>query len=459
MADWSHPVLTDTYAYFLSYLTARDLDAATMGLAGLPTNPPGFFIKADTTNRQLYYFDTGSSSYLPLFGGSWAINITGSAASVSAITSAQVTSALGFTPLSNAAGAVGSSNIATGGVTTPDLAANSVTAAKIALGAFTTIASASTVDLGAQSSRNIQITGTTTVTSFGATASADNVPYILEFASALSITGSSSLLLPGGIASGTLTINAGETILVVRDSSTVWHIVSVFKPYGTSAGQAVALDSTGKLPAVDGSQLTGLSASGRLLRAPQFLTSGTSYTTPVGCNYIFVQMAGGGGGGATGRAGGGDSPSTGGHGGAYLEKLVAVTSNTAYAITVGAGGSAGIWSGGVAWGGTGGSSTITIGATTYTAGGGGGGTYGYTPYPTVYTGGVATNGDINITGTTTPTTSRPGSTANGPLYNPYGVGAIGTAATGYGCGGGSGADSGNSGGAGKSGFIRIWEYS
>lgn len=459
MADWSRPVLTDTYANFLSYLNGRDIDAATMGLAGLPTNPPGFFIKADTTNKQLYYYDTASSSYLPLFGGSWAISITGNAASVSSVTSAQVTSALGFTPLSNAAGSVSSSNIATAGVATTNLAANAATAAKIAFGAFTTIASAATIDLGAQASRNIQITGTTTISSFGATATSDNIPYIVEFASALSITGSANLLLPGGISSGTLSIIAGEAILVVRDSGTVWRVLKVYKAYGTSAGQAIALDGTGKLPAVDGSQLTGISSTGRLLRAPQFLTSGTTYTTPVGCNYIFLQMAGGGGGGATGRAGGGDSASTGGHAGAYLEKLVAVSSNTAYTITVGAGGSAGIWSGGVAMGGAGGNTTIVISGTTYSAGGGGGGTYGYTPYPTVYSGGVATNGDINIPGTTTATASRPGSCANGPLYNPYGAGGIGAAATSFACAGGSGADSGYSGGAGKSGFMRIWEYS
>ena len=457
MADWSHPVLTDTYANFLSYLTARDLDAATMGLSGLPTNPPGFFIKADTTNRQLYYYDTGSSSYLPLFGGSWAINITGNAASVSAITSAQVTTALGFTPLSNAAGAVGSLNIATGAVTTTDLAANSVTAAKIALGAFTTTASATTVDLGAQSSRNIQITGTTTITSFGATASADNVPYIIEFASALSITGSSSLLLPGGIASGTLTINAGETILVVRDSSTVWHIVSVFKPYGTSAGQALALDSTGKLPAIDGSQLTGLSALGRLLRAPQILTTGTSYTTPANCNGIYFELIGGGGGGGGYNSNSGVSAGGGG-GGGYCATYSAVTPSTVYTIAVGAGGAGTGPSSSGSTGGTGGTTNITIGGTTYTASGGSGGPAGGANGGS---GGTGTNGfAIGTGGTGTAHTGSGASDTGGygagsGFYNPNGL-----SSSAYGSGGrGGGYTNGSTGGNGIQGVIRIWEYS
>ena len=457
MADWSHPVLTDTYANFLSYLTARDIDAATMGLAGLPTNPPSFFIKADTTYKQLYYYDTVSSSYLPLFGGSWAINITGNATSVSAITSAQVTSALGFTPLSNAAGAVGSSNIATGAVTTSDLAANAVTAAKIALGTFTTVASAATVDLGAQSSRNIQITGTTAITSFGSTATGDNVPYVLEFVSALTISGSATQLLPGGIASGTLTINAGETILVVRDSATVWHIVAVFKPYGTSAGQAVALDSSGKLPAIDGSQLTGISASGRLLRAPQILTSGTSYTTLVNCNSVYLELIGGGGGGGGYNSNSGAS-SGGGGGGGYCATFVSVTPSTPYTIAIGAGGSGTGPSSSGTTGGTGGTTSTTIGGITYSASGGNGGPAGGNAGGT---GGTGANGfAIGAGGTGTARTGTGVSDTGG-----YGAGSgyfnsLGLSSGAYGSGGrGGGYTNGTSGGNGIQGVIRVWEYS
>src|SRR5512145_367939 len=43
MADWNTPSLTDTYAAFLSALTARDVDAASM--AETPTNPPVGFIR------------------------------------------------------------------------------------------------------------------------------------------------------------------------------------------------------------------------------------------------------------------------------------------------------------------------------------------------------------------------------------------------------------------------------
>ena len=47
MADWATPVLTDTYATFLSALKARDEDAATM--AGSPTTPPTGYIRWNTT--------------------------------------------------------------------------------------------------------------------------------------------------------------------------------------------------------------------------------------------------------------------------------------------------------------------------------------------------------------------------------------------------------------------------
>ena len=466
MADWSRPVLTDTYANFLSYLNGRDIDAATMGLAGLPTNPPGFFIKADTTNKQLYYYDTASSSYLPLFGGSWAISITGNAASVSSVTSAQVTSALGFTPLSNAAGSVSSSNIATGGVATTNLAPNAATAGKIAFGVFSTLASAATVDLGAQASRNIQITGTTTISSFGSTVTSDNIPYIVEFASALSITGSANLLLPGGISSGTLSIIAGEAILVVRDSGTVWRILKVCKAFGTSAGQAIALDGTGKLPAVDGSQLTNLpvpASTGRLLRAPQILTSGTSYTTPAGCTAIYVEMVGGGGGGGNPGVTPGYAGS--GAGAAYAAKYFSVTANTAYTYAIGAGGTgAGPANGSTGNGGGGGNTTFTVGGVTVTAGGGGGSTDSQAT--TGGAGGTATNGDINIPGS-------PGSkaTSTWPLNIGGAAPVFGTTtyvyssqyatqnATGYGSGGPSSGSTSIKSGNGSPGVIRIWEFS
>ena len=47
MGDWDAPALTDPYADFLSDLTDRDVDAATMATA--PTNPPTGYIRWDNT--------------------------------------------------------------------------------------------------------------------------------------------------------------------------------------------------------------------------------------------------------------------------------------------------------------------------------------------------------------------------------------------------------------------------
>lgn len=236
---------------------------------------------------------------------------------------------------------------------------------------------------------------------------------------------------------------------------------------GTSANNVVQLDGTAKLPAVDGSQLTNLpaTASGRLLRAPQILTSGTSYTTPANCTSIYVELVGGGGGGG----GGNISASGGGGGGAYAAKYFTVTASTAYTYAIGAGATANS--------GAGGNTTFTVGATTVTAGGGGGGgTSGSTP-PTSAAGGgggTATNGDINVSGgsgnrgfsdasyatvfTGSGGVSGLGFGAGGQSSHASSNATLnGSNASGYGGGGGGGQGTGT-GGDGTSGVIRVWEY-
>lgn len=113
--------------------------------------------------------------------------------------------------------------LGTSSVTTPKLAANAVTPAKMALGAWAAVASAATVDLGAQTSRNIVISGTTTITSFGATATADNVPFLVRFAGALTLTNSASLILPG---SANITTAAGDVATVQPDSAGIWRVIN-----------------------------------------------------------------------------------------------------------------------------------------------------------------------------------------------------------------------------------------
>lgn len=239
-------------------------------------------------------------------------------------------------------------------------------------------------------------------------------------------------------------------------NGTAWAINSAATSQGTS-GQYLQSAGAGASPT-----WATLSSSGALIRAPQILTSGTSYTTPSNCTAIYVEMVGGGGGGGGIQSGGASSPASGGGGsGAYVAKYFTVTGSTAYTYAIGAAGTAGTTA--PTNGGTGGNTTFTVGATTITAGGGSGGTAvnGTTSRGGGGAGGTGTNGDLNSTGTR----GMPGILTGGlggPGGNSYFGGAGDgqqTSATGYGSGGsGVGASSSQAGGAGSQGIIRIWEY-
>jgi hypothetical protein len=71
------------------------------------------------------------------------------------------------------------------------------------------IASAATTDIGVQNTSFLRVTGTTTITSFG-----DNFrgPRFLTFADAVTLTNSSTLVLPGG---ANITTAAGDSLIVV----------------------------------------------------------------------------------------------------------------------------------------------------------------------------------------------------------------------------------------------------
>lgn len=210
---------------------------------------------------------------------------------------------------------------------------------------------------------------------------------------------------------------------------------------------------------------TGASGSltGRLIRAPQYL-SGTSYTTPADCTFIFVEVmgAGGGGGGSTSNSSTGGKGGGGGAGG-FLQKGLTVTPSTSYAIQIGVGGA-----GSSAAGSDGTASSITVGGTTYTANGGGGGKQGATASGAPGDGGTATGGDINKTGSDggegTSTTSGNGRGGDS-FYSSGGV-TVGATANGSPGGLGAGGSGGRSaalggarnGGNGGNGMIRVWEY-
>lgn len=269
---------------------------------------------------------------------------------------------------------------------------------------------------------------------------------IIEVLGLASVTGFNYLPLTGGTLTGNLTVTTINTRTVG----------------GTAANSIVALDGSGALPAVSGANLTNISAAGRLLRAPQVLTSGTSYTTPANCNAIYVELLGAGGGGGGANA---TSTNNGGSGaaGAYTMKYFAVSPSTAYTYAIGAAGTAG--TAGANAGGAGGNTTFTVGATTVTATGGTGGAAGSGSSAKLTAGVTSTNGDINFTsqggysGISGDGERRGGSTLFGTGGSQIGTSAA-VAGTGYGAGG-TGAlslGSNTAGAAGSQGLIRIWEY-
>jgi hypothetical protein len=88
--------------------------------------------------------------------------------------------------------------------------------------AWVDLASAATTDLGAQTSNNLRITGTTTITGFGTAAS--GVRRELRFAGALTLThNATSLILPGG---ANITTAAGDTATAVSLGSGNWVVAN-----------------------------------------------------------------------------------------------------------------------------------------------------------------------------------------------------------------------------------------
>lgn len=213
---------------------------------------------------------------------------------------------------------------------------------------------------------------------------------------------------------------------------------------------------------------------GQLLRAPQVLTSGTTFAPLIPGKPALVEVLGaGGGGGGTNTAGASASVASGGSAGSYARKYFA-SLPASCAIAIGAAGTAGTAGN---TGGTGGNTTFSDGTTTVTAPGGGGGlpqaaaaTFDFRGF--TGTTAVATNGDINSGGMTGDgsirldgVTGRSGS-GGSSQYGAGGAGktfgGAGNAAIGRGAGGGGGATLNGgaavAGGAGTAGLIVVWEF-
>ena len=105
-----------------------------------------------------------------------------------------------------------------------------------------TLASATSTDLGTMASNIGSITGTTTITGFGSSASTANPLYFLRFSGALTLTyNATSLILPGAANIATV---AGDTAIVEYLGSGNWQVLN----YAPASGTAVVssgLDAVG----------------------------------------------------------------------------------------------------------------------------------------------------------------------------------------------------------------------
>lgn len=256
-------------------------------------------------------------------------------------------------------GAVLTAKIADSGVTNAKLAANAVATANIQDTAVTTakLADASLTAIAAL------------------TPAADRLAYF---------TGTSTAALATFTAAGRSLV-AGADAAAQR--ATLGLGTAALLDSGTSAGNLVKLDGSAKLPAVDGSQLTGVVSGLNDYQA--FVSSGT-WTKPAGTtskSRVLIEAWGAGGGGASASAGGG-----GGGGGYNYCWILASLLGSTETVTVPAGASVGnvggtatfgAWlsaygggAGGGSGGGGGGGGQTSAGGSGSTSGGAGGGPSG-----------------------------------------------------------------------------------
>lgn len=85
---------------------------------------------------------------------------------------------------------------------------------------FYDVASAATTDLSATDGDNVNITGTTTITSFGTARS--GVHRLLRFSGSLTLTHSANLQCPGDVS---ISVSAGDYAWVVSRGAGVWEVV------------------------------------------------------------------------------------------------------------------------------------------------------------------------------------------------------------------------------------------
>lgn len=101
-------------------------------------------------------------------------------------------------------------------------------------GTETSVPSAATIDLGAQNTNFVNVTGNTgPVTSFGSSASLANPIYVVLFASTPTVQNGANIVIPGG---SDLVMAAGDAVLVFYKGSGVWQVLGRVSTSGSGGG-------------------------------------------------------------------------------------------------------------------------------------------------------------------------------------------------------------------------------
>lgn len=307
-------------------------------------------------------------------------------------------------------------------------------------GPSTNIASATTTDLGTIVSNSVVITGVTTITSLGSSASTANPIYFIRFTGILTLTyNASSLIIPGA---ANITTAAGDTATAEYLGSGNWRILN----YTKASGSTSAILS---------------------VKRQKFTANGT-YTPSAGMVEADIEGWGGGGagGGATAAAG---ACGAGGGSGAYSRILVtAAQVGASKAVTIGAAGT-----GGAGTGGNGGDTSV---GTLMVAKGGTGGLQGASSANVLGgAGGLASGGTGDVTGNGVPGWPGIGGVGGGESSGAGGMTSLGgngqskyytleaagdpaIANTGSGGGGAASNGTAHNGGNGATGFVLITEW-
>ncbi|MGU3417637.1 hypothetical protein [Methylobacterium sp. D54C] len=128
-------------------------------------------------------------------------------------------------------------------------------------GAETAVASAATTDIGAATTRQVTITGTTAISSFG---TAQRRVRFIRFAGSLQLTHSApSLILPGG---ANIVTQAGDSCLAISDTSGNWRVLGY-----VAAGDTAATVTFAPGLSVSSGGLSNAGATGRYRRIGQKL--------------------------------------------------------------------------------------------------------------------------------------------------------------------------------------------